>query len=140
MLGILNETHPAENLITAGQPTLEQIQAAAAAGVKTIITLRPDSELGDRDERAEVEAAGMAYVSIPISGPGDLNAANAQALAEALSDDGTTLVHCGSSNRVGALLAVKAAVIDGQGTEDAISLGKAAGLTSMEPMVRQALS
>jgi protein tyrosine phosphatase (PTP) superfamily phosphohydrolase (DUF442 family) len=56
-------------------------------------------------------------------------------LAEA---DGPVLVHCGSGNRVGALLALRAS-INGASDEEALELGRQAGLTRAEAVVLERL-
>jgi hypothetical protein len=48
-------------------------------------------------------------------------------------------VHCASSNRVGAMAALRAAWIDGRPTEEALQIGRAWGLKSLEPTVRARL-
>jgi len=81
----------------------------------------------------------MEYVLFPI-GSDDINFENAKALDEILSIyDAPVLLHCGSSNRVGALLALRAS-LDGADDEAAIELGKRGGLTRMEGEVREVLS
>jgi len=83
---------------------------------------------------------GMTYVSIPIAGAADISEENARRLAEVL-DVGAdpVVVHCASGNRVGALFALKAYYVDGKTPEEALALGKAAGVTRLEPVVRQTL-
>jgi len=49
------------------------------------------------------------------------------------------VVHCASSNRVGAMAALRAAWLQGQSADQAIETGKAWGLKSLEPEVRALL-
>jgi len=49
------------------------------------------------------------------------------------------MLYCASSNRVGAMLALKAHWVDGESPEEALELGLAAGLTSLERSVRDLL-
>jgi hypothetical protein len=49
------------------------------------------------------------------------------------------LFHCGSGNRIGAVLALQAAWLDGVAAEDALDYGRANGLTSLEPTTRELL-
>ena len=125
-------------LYSAAQPRPEHWRDVAAAGVTTVINLRPDAELQGRDERAEVAQAGMRYVQIPVAGGQGISAQNADALVQALQQaDGPVLVHCASGNRVGALLAL-GAVRSGTPVEEAIAYGRAAGLgPQAEAIVRQ---
>ncbi|WP_158984389.1 beta-lactamase hydrolase domain-containing protein [Lysobacter panacisoli] len=136
---IPNLREPRANLLTGGQPDASAWQVLATQGVTTVINLRPDAELGGRDEAAEVAAAGMAYVSIPVAGAGEITPANARALSDAIAKaSGRVLVHCASGNRVGALLALGAAQ-EGADAQAALEFGKDAGLTGAEPRVRELL-
>jgi len=127
-------------LYSAAQPLPEQWDDVAAAGVTTVINLRPDAELAGRDERSEVAQAGMRYVQLPVAGAEGITEANADALMQALQQaDGPVLVHCASGNRVGALLAIGAARA-GMPVEEAIAYGRSAGLGSgAEAVVRKRL-
>ena len=131
---------PRTRLLTGGQPAVDAWSRMGAAGVRTIINLRTDEELGGRDEAGEVAAAGLAYRQLPVAGAGDITAANALALWRLIDQaDGTVVVHCASGNRVGALLALGAAQ-HGMDTEAAVAFGKAAGLGNAEARVREVLS
>jgi len=64
---IFNYLRVSNQLILGGQPTEEQIQAAAAEGVKVVInlaTLNRESTL--RDEAGLVRSLGMTYHHIPV--------------------------------------------------------------------------
>lgn len=132
---------PFEGIITAGQPNAEQLRAVAAAGYKLVINTRAHGEPLVDQSQAFVEGLGMRYLHIPVSGMGDLTVANAQILADALAADDAlpALVHCASSNRVGALFALKAFHLDGKSADEALTEGRASGLTGMEAMVRPLL-
>ncbi len=65
---------------------------------------------------------------------------NANKLQEILSSyDGPVLVHCGSGNRVGALLALSKSQ-SGADDEAALAYGRAAGMTGLESVVRSRLA
>ncbi|MBA2237375.1 MAG: hypothetical protein H0W24_01535 [Lysobacter sp.] len=129
-------TRPDETLLVGGQPSAEDWAALKRAGVRTVVNLRPDSELPGRDEAAEVAAAGLYYRHMPIASRDDITIGNAQALWRLLDDaDAGVALHCASGNRVGALLALGAAQ-RGMDTEAAIAFGRAAGLGSAEARVR----
>ena len=131
---------PRPDLYTAGQPSAQQLRQAAANGVTTVIDLRAPQEDRGYDEQAAAEKLGLRYVRLPINGAGDINEANARTLDRLLKQDaGTTLLHCASGNRAGALLALARARIDGASGEDALQFGRAAGLGSLEPVVRREL-
>ena len=138
---LVNERHPAPGLATGGAPTTpEGFRALAAAGYKTFVDLRGDSEVTP-EIQAAVEAAGLAYRRIPISGDKDLHLGTARELASVLAERGKEPVAlvCGSGNRVGALLAVKAFWVDGVAPEQALAQGLQGGLTRLEPSVRTLL-
>ncbi len=137
-----NPRFPFDGVCTGGRPRPEQLRQARAAGMKTVISLCSASERDDYDEAALAAALGMHYLNIPVAGPGDLTLANARLLAEALCDAPASpvLVHCASGNRVGALFALKARLIDGLSIERSIAIGRSAGLTTLESEVRCILS
>lgn len=137
-----NGRRPAPDLLTGGQPSPEQLEAIAAAGYRTIVDLRPEGEPGaPADEAARAAALGLAYVRIPVAGAGDLTEEKARELDRVLDAEGAgpAVVHCASGNRVGALLALRAARLDGAAPEAALDLGLDAGLTRLEPAVRELL-
>jgi protein tyrosine phosphatase (PTP) superfamily phosphohydrolase (DUF442 family) len=136
-LRLRNFSMPQPNLLATGQPTEEQFAQLAKLGVKNVVCLRLPDEVGTGWEEAKAKELGMRFVRLPMDGQKGLTVDNAQKLAQELAaaNGGTTLVCCGSSNRVGALLAMKAFHVDKQSAADALALGKAAGLKGLEPQV-----
>ncbi len=128
-------------LLVGGQPTVEHLRAASEAGYKSIVNLRSGKEKAEVDQQTVVEGLGMRYVHIPIAGGTDMNLENAKLLADAVADPALlpSMVHCASGNRVGALFAIKAAMLDDKSTEQAMELGLSAGMTRLEPAVRKLL-
>ncbi|HKJ95517.1 MAG TPA: hypothetical protein VKA32_07805, partial [Gammaproteobacteria bacterium] len=63
-------------------------------------------------------------------------------LADAMKrfDADHLMVHCASGQRVGALVALKAGWIDGLPVDQAMEVGRKAGLERLEPVVRAQLS
>jgi uncharacterized protein (TIGR01244 family) len=133
--------HPSASLWISGQPSAAQWSAVKAAGIRRVINLRPASEEPGRDEAAEVANAGLHYTVLPIAGAADLTRSQVEALDRLLAEAGEepTLLHCASGNRVGALMGLRAAWLQGQTIEDALSIGRAHGLSALEPTVRQLL-
>jgi protein tyrosine phosphatase (PTP) superfamily phosphohydrolase (DUF442 family) len=132
---------PESNALASGQPTQEQIKVLAEAGVKHVISLRRPEEI-DWDEQAVVEANGMQFYSIPVAGLAGITKANATKLEDLLNSLGNeaVLVHCGSSNRVGALKTL--ASLDGNDSasiEAAFTEGRRWGLTRLEEPLREKL-
>jgi len=96
-----------EHVYRGAQPSTQGLYSLASLGVKTIIDLR---EGGSRSaaERKVVEAAGMRYVSVPLSGysaPTDWQVSTLLAL---LNDEsaGLVFVHCRRGiDRTGTIIA-----------------------------------
>lgn len=135
---ILNLSPTEANVFSSGQPTKEQIQILANAGIKHIINLRPASEQ-DWDEGTYVRSLKMQYHAIPVSGIEGVTSENAKALDQLLKTLGTepVLAHCSSGNRVGALKALAEHEINGRDIEAAIVEGRRWGLKQLEPAVRE---
>jgi len=140
-LKIKSISQPETNIFTSGQPTKDEFNSLAELGVKHVINLRPASEI-DWDEAGHVESLGMKYYSIPVAGAAGITLENATLLKNTLNTigDAPILVHCSSSNRVGALIALAAGAKDGADAEAAINEGKRWGLTDLESVVRDLLS
>jgi uncharacterized protein (TIGR01244 family) len=137
--GELLFAHPQPQLYTAGQPSAAQLRQAAEAGVTTVIDLRQPDEDRGFDETATAERLGLRYVRIPVAGAAGLSQANARALRATLAQStGPVLLHCASGNRAGALLALLQAQ-DGASIEQALDLGRRAGMTSLEATTRALL-
>lgn len=128
--------HPREQLFCSGQPDIEGLQQAIDEGVRSVINLRPDAEM-EWDEGAWLDAQGIEYLQLPVASAADLNPENARKLGDWLQEraDQPVLLHCASSNRVGALLALHA-TLEGVNEPEALALGRASGLTKLEPAVR----
>ncbi len=136
-----NAKRPLAGVVSGGQPSEEQLARAAAAGYRTVINLRMPSEDGVADEEARVAELGMQYVSLPIDGADGITEENARALAESLeTSERPVLLHCGSGNRIGALLALSSYYVEGKSADEAIQYGLDSGLTGLEPVVRERLA
>ena len=73
-------------LYSAGQPSVADIETAAKAegcGVRTIINLRGADEPVPFDEPGEAARLGLRFVSIPVSGSGDLHASTIERFSRA---------------------------------------------------------
>ncbi|NKB45872.1 MAG: hypothetical protein GKS03_16530 [Alphaproteobacteria bacterium] len=141
-LAALELTNPqivGSKVLTSGQPSAADLATLKQKGFGTIITLRTPGEDPGFDEAAEARGLGLTYINIPVS-MDKLDAETAQILRSAIAQSTTpTLVHCGSGNRVGALYAIGAYEIDGESVENALAIGRSAGLTRLEPKVRELL-
>jgi protein tyrosine phosphatase (PTP) superfamily phosphohydrolase (DUF442 family) len=99
-----------ERHATAGQPTEQQLQAAAAEGYKTIINLATiDPRYSLQDESGLVAALGMQYRHIPVpwARPSDADFAAFEKAMQA-AGEGKTLVHCAANFRASAFYALYA--------------------------------
>lgn len=137
--GVRNARMPVEGLITAGQPSQEQFAALRSAGVAHFVSLRPTTEDGAGWEEGLASSEGFDFNRLPISGAGSLTRENVEAFAAIMDDvgDEPAVIYCASSNRVGAMLALKAHWIDGTSPEAALELGRSSGLSSLEDPVRE---
>lgn len=136
-LGVPYAHHPLPALLTAGALTEAQMEALADAGYVNFISLRSPQEDGSGWEEAFAEAQGIPFHRIPVAGAAGLTRENVEAL-DALLDQAAgepTVLYCGSANRVGALLALRAHWLDGAAAENALAFGRSAGLLGLEPAV-----
>lgn len=140
-VAIPNARTPEPGLLTGGQPSRTDLEEARDAGFRTVVSLRVPGEPGSEGEAEVVEALMMRFVSIPVDGAEGLTRENAHALHEVLDDPDAApvMVHCATGNRVGALLALSAYYFQDMPAEQALELGKAAGMTTLEPAVRTLL-
>lgn len=133
-----NAVAPEPGIIAAGRLNREDITRLQNAGIQHVIDLTPDAETPDFDEAKAVRSVGIDYSNLPISGPADLTRENTLAFHDLLRmAQRPVLVHCASGNRVGAMAALRAAWIEGKSEDEAIAIGKAWGLKSLEPQVRE---
>ena len=105
--------HINESISVAPQIAVEQVAEIAAAGFKTIVNNRPDDEDAGQPSgdaiRAAAEAAGLTYVSIPVTHAG-FSHPQIDAMTQALTDsDGPVLAYCRSGTRSCNLWALAAA-------------------------------
>ncbi|GGD51895.1 fused DSP-PTPase phosphatase/NAD kinase-like protein [Pseudoxanthomonas indica] len=133
-------SEPRPGLHTGGQPSEARLEDFAGQGVKTVIDLRGEGEDRGYDEVAATKRLGLRYERLPIEGAEDLTPANAARLKQLLESGGNqVLLHCASGNRVGALLALMAQQEEGATREQALELGRQAGMKSLTPVVEEKL-
>ena len=122
---------------SAGQPTAEQLQTLSAHGIGVVIDLRADSETPELDEAALVRSLGLEYHNLPVGGAAGLTRDNVQALDRLIADAGDRplLLHCASSNRVGAMMALREHWLRGATPEQALAIGRDWGMKSLAPDV-----
>lgn len=130
--GIKNASLPEPGVLAASQPTGEQLQVLAEEGYKTVIDLRPAEEPRGFDEAQAARQNGLAYVHLPVS-PATLDQATIDRFVEEFDKaPRPVVVHCATSNRVGALYFAYLTLKKGMPEAEALGKAKAAGLTSPE--------
>jgi uncharacterized protein (TIGR01244 family) len=126
--------------VSSSQPDEAILSIVKDAGFAAVIDLRGAAEDRGFDEGEAAAAMGLRYVSLPITVPDGLTYENAAKLHAILGEiDGPVLMHCGTGNRVGALVALQKHR-EGWSDEQALAAGRNAGLTQLEPAVRKRLA
>lgn len=131
---------PDEQTIVCGALDEAKVKALANAGVELVINLQPDDELSF-DESDAVKRAGMYYEQLPISGAKDLKQLNILAFDNILRQyhGKKVALHCGSGNRAGAAIALRAGWLRGRKMETAMERGRSHGLAGLEQEVHNRL-
>ncbi len=128
----------ADGHYACGQPTPAQRAGLAREGVRTVINLRAATEPMEYDEAEEAARLGLRYVALPITGAADLDRERVRQFGHALDEArraGGVLIHCASSNRVGAMVALDEVLNRGCPLDSALERGRDAGLKALEPAV-----
>jgi protein tyrosine/serine phosphatase len=105
--GVPNFHQVSQTVYRGAQPSKEGFQSLANLGVKTIIDLR-GGEGRSRDEEKMVEAAGMRYIALPLSGYAAPSDQQVTKLLGLLNDSsaGPVFVHCRrGADRTGTIIA-----------------------------------
>ena len=131
---------PDANTIVCGALDDTKVIALAKAGIELVINLQPDDELSF-DEAAAVTRAGMQYEHLPINGVADLKQLKILAFDNILRQHHGKKIalHCGSGNRVGAAIALRAGWLRGRKMDTAMERGRSHGLTKLEDEVYKRL-
>jgi len=141
-IGVPNTGMPLDDLVTAGQPTQEQLSALVDLGYTNFVSLRPETEEGAGWEEGIAADEGIHFTRIPVAGAEGLTRENVLELDRVLdeAEEEQTVLYCSSSNRVGALLALRAYWLEGADPQAALELGRRAGLSRLEPQVTELLA
>ena len=100
-LGQTHNVHRSGPLFFAGQFTIADIALLKQQGILRVISARQDGEVA-WDEKAELEKAGIAFISVPFRQPDTLTDEVFDRIRALLGETTIpTLFHCGSANRVG---------------------------------------
>jgi protein tyrosine phosphatase (PTP) superfamily phosphohydrolase (DUF442 family) len=131
---------PDANTIVCGALNEEKVAALAKAGVELVINLQSEGELSFNESDA-VERAGMSYEHLPINGAEELKQLKILAFDNILRQyHGKKMaMHCGSGNRVGAAIALRAGWLRGRKMDTAMERGRSHGLTKLDQEVHNRL-
>ena len=129
----------------AGQPTADALRSMKAAGVTTVINLRTQPEMDNRqqvpfDEEALVKELGMKYVHIPLGGPDTpYTPAAVTAVNDAMkAAGGKVLLHCTVAWRASHMWAAYLATYRGYSLEQATQAGAAINMNGITAQGRPA--
>ena len=127
-LGNTKNVHVLNNLYFAGQFQKDELETFKNKKITRVITLRTDQEI-DWDEQAAVEAADIEFIKIPFLAPESLTDEVFDQCRECLKDNSkTTLLHCGSANRVGGVWLPYRVLDEGVELETALKEARQIGL------------
>jgi protein tyrosine phosphatase (PTP) superfamily phosphohydrolase (DUF442 family) len=122
-----------DGIATGGQPPASAWAELARAGYRTVVDLRAPEEPRGYDEAGAVRQAGLAYLPLPVS-QATLDDGVFDRFREIMRDPARRpiVVHCATSNRVGALLLPYYALDEHRSIEDSVQLAQRSGLRSAE--------
>jgi len=107
---IYNYRRLSERLSTGGQPSEDQLRAAAAEGFQTVINLATnDPRYALADEAGLVRSLGLTYLHLPVEweNPQESDFAAFEAALQEHTDD-KLLIHCAANFRVSAFYSLYA--------------------------------
>ena len=141
--GAVSNVAHVRDLWCSGQPDRKTLEEAVEHGVKVVINLRDPSE-DDWNEKEAAEGLGLVYYNVPMAKKGPKGPFSAEAIdrVDALvkkHGGEETLIHCSSGNRAAGWLAVHLAEEQGTTVDDALEVGRKAGITkgAVEKKVRE---
>jgi len=132
--GVPNFHQVNERIYRGAQPSGQGWNSLAKLGIKTVIDLRPEREHSCKAEKLAVEAAGMHYVNVQLSGvhaPSDKQISKMLALV----DDSASpiFVHCRrGADRTGTVIACYRITHDGWSNRRALREATSYGMSWFE--------
>ena len=119
-----------EDLSVSPQISVDEVDAAAAAGFRTLVNNRPDGESPDQPSGHEIEAAaqaaGLAYFHIPVRG--GPTPEQVETMARVLADaPKPALAFCRSGTRSIVTWSLGQALSGARSRDELVGLGHAAG-------------
>ena len=129
-----------DGYVLGGLPSKEQFDAAYAAGFESAMSLMANDEEGIREIAPYVSSLGVRYIRFTVRGTEDLNESMAWQFASTLGMLGRpAIIHSASGERVGAMFALMAFFVDDATTDEALAIGRLAGMGSLEAHLRGVL-
>lgn len=128
--------------VTVGaQPSEDQLQQLAKQGFKSVVNFRTEGEedqpLSPQAEGEKVEAAGMAYLHVPVSmksmGPDQVD----QFRDKLAGLPKPVFAHCKSGKRAGAMVMMHMAVEQGMTGDQTLQKAKEMGFECDQPQLEQ---
>jgi uncharacterized protein (TIGR01244 family) len=127
--GIPNATSPEPGVLFGGQPTAQQLHELAAADYQTVIDLRAPTEDRGYDEAAAAKAAGLDYVTIPVTEETLKDPKTLDRFIEIFNqNEKPVLVHCAAGSRVAAVYYAWLVSEKKMSREEALAKAKEEGL------------
>lgn len=135
-------TRVTDDFYVAGQLSAQDLKQAAGEGFRRVISNRPDGEapgqMSSREAAKAAADAGLAYYSLPFSGPPPAEMIEA---TQALLDDGEgpTLAFCRTGTRSITVWALAQAKAGLKSPDELIELARAAGydLSAQRPALER---
>jgi protein tyrosine phosphatase (PTP) superfamily phosphohydrolase (DUF442 family) len=93
-----------DNLLCAGQPSLDSFAPLKEMGIKKVYNMRGESEMDFSEEIKQCKSLGLEYIQFPLVIDGALSKEACSKLSSSINEDDLFLIHCGSANRIGGWL------------------------------------
>ncbi len=134
-VGEMKRLHVRGDYFLGSQPSEADLGLMQEAGLRTVVNLRKPQEM-QFEEGTVVAELGMNYIHLPWGGPAELTDEVFDRGRAALSDgQKPLLLHCASSNRVGAIWLVWRVLDDGADLETATTEAQTAGMRTPQYLV-----
>ena len=138
----MSERHKISERVTVGAQVSEaEVKRLAGEGFKSVVNLREpgeqDQPVTPDDERRMVEAAGMTYLHIPVSGK-DMRPEQVDRFRRELKAlPGPAFVHCHKGKRAGAFAMMAAAVEQGWSGDQTLRTAEQMGFECDTPELKE---
>jgi uncharacterized protein (TIGR01244 family) len=129
-----------DNLSVTGQISSEQLTELAAEGFKSVLNLRSSDEKDFlNDEQEQANAAGLAYVNIPLDPQEPNQHLTAAAIAEIKHLSKPILIHCANGVRAGGIALIADAIQAALTYGEILHKAQKIGINLEQPHLKQFL-